>query len=366
MKKNLFAAIVMALTATGVLSAQPGVTVVSRDTIRDGEIITIITKYSNGLEMKQSNDPKLVPDMNPVKPGQQSPGFTFPDIDGKNVSLGDLKGKFVLIDVWATWCGPCKQEIPHLEALAEKLHGRDIAFVSISVDKDRPAWENMVREKHLGGIQLHAGEKSDFVDAYKINGIPRFILLDPDGVVIAPNCVRPSNPDAYELFDNLVAGRYTLEQAREYTLRGLPKKDITGQQSPVFNYPDIDGRMVSLNDFKGKYVLVDIWATWCGPCKAEIPHLRELEKKMHGRNIAFVSISVDQKKPDWEKMVREDGLAGTQLYFNGDDSFMKFYRLNGIPRFILLDRAGRIIDDEMKVRPSNPAITDLLDGLEGL
>ena len=61
--------------------------------------------------------------------------------------------------------------------------------------------------------------------------------------------------------------------------------------APDFTYPDVTGKQVSLSDFRGKVVLIDVWATWCGPCNAEIPKLKELEKKLEGRNICFVSIS---------------------------------------------------------------------------
>ncbi len=68
------------------------------------------------------------------------------------MSLSDLKGKYVYIDVWATWCGPCNAEIPHLKKLEEEFEGRNICFVSISCDDSRNAWERFVQVKQLGGI----------------------------------------------------------------------------------------------------------------------------------------------------------------------------------------------------------------------
>ena len=107
--------------------------------------------------------------------------FSYPDINGKTVSLADLKGKYIYIDVWATWCGPCRGELPALKELEEKYAGKDIHFVSLSCDKNKKAWENMVTKDQLKGIQLHMGTDRTFMDAYLINGIPRFILLDRDG-----------------------------------------------------------------------------------------------------------------------------------------------------------------------------------------
>lgn len=86
--------------------------------------------------------------------GALSPNFNCTDLSGKKVSLSDFKGKYVYIDIWATWCGPCQREIPHLQKLEEKYHGKDIYFVSISCDNNKKAWENRVRAG-LKGIQLH-------------------------------------------------------------------------------------------------------------------------------------------------------------------------------------------------------------------
>lgn len=130
--------------------------------------------------------------------------FSYPDINGKTVSLADLKGKYIYIDVWATWCGPCRGELPALKELEEKYAGKDIHFVSLSCDKNKKAWENMVTKDQLKGIQLHMGTDRTFMDAYLINGIPRFILLDRDGKIISANMTRPSDPKTAEKFNELL------------------------------------------------------------------------------------------------------------------------------------------------------------------
>ena len=131
--------------------------------------------------------------------GQPSPEFDYKDINGKNVSLKDLAGKNVYIDVWATWCGPCKAEIPHLKEMEAAHHGKNIEFVSISIDKqeDVEKWEKMVAEKELKGVQLFSDKdwKSDFVQEYAIEGIPRFILVNDEGKIVSADAPRPSEKD---------------------------------------------------------------------------------------------------------------------------------------------------------------------------
>ncbi|XRE42877.1 Thiol:disulfide interchange protein [Tenacibaculum discolor] len=138
--------------------------------------------------------------------GAESPKFVdYENNAGGTTSLDDLKGKYVYIDLWATWCQPCKNEIPFLKKVEEKYHNKNIEFVSISVDrqKDYETWKKMIVDKELSGVQLYAKEDKTFMDAYKVSGIPRFILLDPEGKIIDSNAPRPSNPKLVELFESL-------------------------------------------------------------------------------------------------------------------------------------------------------------------
>lgn len=140
--------------------------------------------------------------------GAPSPVFTnYENFKGGTTSLNDLKGKYVYIDVWATWCGPCKQEIPFLKQLEADYHDKNITFLSISIDakKDHDKWKSMVEEEELGGVQLFADNdwESQFVQDYMIKGIPRFILLDPQGNIVKSNAPRPSSEEIRTLFESL-------------------------------------------------------------------------------------------------------------------------------------------------------------------
>ena len=140
--------------------------------------------------------------------GTLSPSFDYLNHAGGKTKLEDLRGKYVYIDVWATWCGPCRAEIPSLKKIEEKYHGKNIVFVSISVDenKDFEKWKKFVSDKALGGIQLFADKNwnSDFMLAYGINSIPRFILIDPQGNILNPDMSRPSSPELQKKLDALL------------------------------------------------------------------------------------------------------------------------------------------------------------------
>lgn len=125
--------------------------------------------------------------------GAVAPDFTYPNIEGDTISLSDFRGKYVYIDVWATWCGPCKKEIPFLAKLEEEYADKNIVFISVSIDDTAEPWKKMVTEKQLKGIQLFAeGWKSKIAESYMIKSIPRFILIDTDGSIIDVRAPRPS------------------------------------------------------------------------------------------------------------------------------------------------------------------------------
>ncbi len=148
-----------------------------------------------------------------LQPGNPSPKFNnYQNYKGGKTSLDDLKGAYVYIDIWATWCNPCIAEIPALKRLEKKYHNKNIKFVSISIDDQRTAgswekaaakWRTMVKDKNLTGMQLHAGQDQAFLQEYLVTGIPRFLLLDPKGNIVNSNAPRPSNPALETLFNEL-------------------------------------------------------------------------------------------------------------------------------------------------------------------
>lgn len=137
------------------------------------------------------------------RPGRLSPNFRAVDIEGKEWTLLDFRGKYVYIDMWATWCGPCKQEMPYLKQLEKQFEDASIVFLGLSVDRDKSKWEEMVGSGNLTGVQLYLGTQSSFQEAYRAESIPRFILLDKDGVIISNDMSRPSDPETAETLNAL-------------------------------------------------------------------------------------------------------------------------------------------------------------------
>lgn len=133
---------------------------------------------------------------------------TFPenvvlkDLNGNTVDFASFRGKYVYVDIWASWCQPCREEIPHLQALEKSLGRKDVTFVSISVDQNTAAWQKAAKELNLEGNQLNDSQGT-VCRALNVRYIPRFMLVDPEGNIINDDAPRPSSvEEVKEMFAN--------------------------------------------------------------------------------------------------------------------------------------------------------------------
>lgn len=141
-------------------------------------------------------------------PGSQALDFTMTDRKGKVFRLSDFRGKAVYIDVWATWCGPCCAEIPHMEKLAAHYaKDKRIELISISLDEDKAKWEKKLAEDKPEWKQYICPDafESELCRNYDINAIPRFLFFDKDGKVISLDAPRPSYENTIEYIDKHLA-----------------------------------------------------------------------------------------------------------------------------------------------------------------
>ncbi|MBE7178240.1 MAG: AhpC/TSA family protein [Mucilaginibacter polytrichastri] len=159
-----------------------------------------LIKYAESVKDKFPGNPTVrafINHMEAVKPvavGATAPDFTMPGVNGKPVKLADFRGKYLLIDFWASWCGPCRQENPNVVKAFNQYKDKGFTILGVSLDESEGAWKNAIKADGLDWA--HASELKRFngpvVEQYQVQAIPTNFLLDKDGKIVAKNLRGPA------------------------------------------------------------------------------------------------------------------------------------------------------------------------------
>ena len=160
----------------------------------------------------------------------------------------------------------------------------------------------------------------------------------------------------------LVVDNYRQQKAEQQALRDRVKE---GMPAPDFTFQNEKGKTVHLDKLKGKITLIDFWASWCGPCRKEIPHVKKYYEEYKNKGIQFVSVSIDAKKDAWTKALKEEQMPWLQGWTpDSGKAVLNTYQFNGIPFLILLDKKGNIYRKHLRGEKIKQAIEDCLAGKE--
>jgi len=228
---------------------------------------------------------------------------------------------------------------------------------------------NEARAKNDSVAMLREGKIADrkVIDTVSAM-ISSFVNLHPSSafslelVEMLMKYSRISTADSLmQMVDRTPAGKYALGLKLRQSLN-IQRSLVVGAMAPDFRQPDTAGRNVALSSLRGKYVLIDFWASWCGPCREENPNLLNAYQKYKDKNFTVLAISLDKDRKSWIKAIKEDKLPWEQLSdLKGfDNAAGKLYAVGAIPTNYLIDPTGKVITSNLRGEELEKKLAEIL------
>jgi peroxiredoxin len=224
--------------------------------------------------------------------------------------------------------------------------------------------------KNTEEYQTNLDKKRNQIQVGQKAVLKLFILSNPDSYLslLALSSIGGPSPDAGELTTlyNSLSQRLKDTETAKNLKKALDKLTITsvGAMAPDFAEADVNGQPVKLSSFRGKYVLIDFWASWCGPCRQENPNVVKIFNKFKEKNFTILGVSLDREssKEDWINAINNDGLSWTQVsdlkFWNSEAAVL--YDVSAIPANFLIGPDGKIIAKNLRGRSLEHKLEELL------
>ena len=279
-----------------------------------------------------------------LKPGKPYIDFEARTADGEKVRVSSLyRDKVAVIDLWASWCGPCRQHSRNLIPLYEEYKDKGFTVIGIArenevssmtkaAEKDGYPWQNLIDLK-------------DELNVWQKNGLGfaggGMYLIDRDGTILS----NSTEVDEQEPLIRKALGLAELPPSAWKTEAQQNRIEPDDLSRPFTDFSVIyQGKTTRLSDYvgRGQYVLVDFWASWCGPCREEIPSIIAAYNKYKDKGLQVLGVAVNDKPAHTEAAIKELGMTYPQI-IKAQETAAEAYHFNGIPYVLLFAPDGTIL-----------------------
>ena len=306
-------------------------------------------------------------------------------LNGKKVTTDDMKGKIVVIDFWATWCGPCLAALPENNEIAKDHAAEGVLVVGVcGSGSGQERMEEVAKERKIEyAVAKDSTQKA--AELWRVMWWPTYGIIDRKGNLRALGVksshvkdvveallkeqpaekkkdAAPREGDARLATEKVAAAAVTIK-AEWKEGAGERRKTIDameGKAPPAIKLKDwTNGKSVTLADLKGKVVLLDFWATWCGPCIASIPHTNELQEKYKDKGLFVIGVCATDGAEKMADTVKEKGIRYL-VAADVNGATVKAYQNDGFPDYYLIDRSGNLRIADCKNASVDEAVEALL------
>jgi thiol-disulfide isomerase/thioredoxin len=289
--------------------------------------------------------------------GKPLPEFAITDWVNGELTQEDLKGKIVVIDIWATWCGPCIGALPHNVEMYNEYKDQGVVIIGVCGSSGQ---EKMGKVLTDAKVNYPSGKDSSgkMAEAFKVQWWPTYAIIDRQGMVRGVGLSAAFVEEAIKKLLEEGDGPLSTGKSQAVPVKKTIKKEwlemyddddrqellgeITGKPAPSLakgtNWQN--GDPLDLSALKGKVVVLDFWATWCGLCINSIPHNNEVAEKYKDK-VVFIGVCHPKGSEKVEETIKEHQIA-YPVVVDSEGSIIESYRVNGYPDYYLIDKEGNL------------------------
>jgi thiol-disulfide isomerase/thioredoxin len=271
--------------------------------------------------------------------GEEAPVFATTWLNGKDFDLAEHKGKIVILDFWATWCGPCVLAMPEYLRTFEKFDKDQVVFIGVNQAESSDVVAEFIANEGWK-LDVVMDPNQAIARQYQVSGIPHTVIVDKDGKMQWVHVGYSSEAATHmsDAIEDLLAGR----EVRQQKTDDVAMHKSVGQPASAFNLDTLDGKETfALDDHRGKVVVLDFWATWCGPCVRAMPQYAKIMEQFDEKDVIFIGVN-EAEKPDVISQFLDSHEWKLKVLLDRDQAVAKRFGVQAIPHTVIIGPDGKI------------------------